>query len=77
MVTGNAPAAARGCGRDPPPQPSPQPTLFPSAGYASARHMKKYVGELRDFVPGTSGYAAYWVGDKITLRGHAKAGSSR
>ncbi|NWR60816.1 TERB2 protein, partial [Bucorvus abyssinicus] len=41
-------------------------------GYASARDMKKYMGELCDFIPGTSGYAAYWVGDEITLRGHAK-----
>ncbi|XP_010004241.1 PREDICTED: uncharacterized protein C15orf43 homolog [Chaetura pelagica] len=30
-------------------------------GYASARHMRKYTGELRDFTPGTSGYAVFCV----------------
>ncbi|NWV09449.1 TERB2 protein, partial [Ptilonorhynchus violaceus] len=36
-------------------------------GYASARDMKKYEGELRDFIPGTSGYAAYWVQSKFSI----------
>ncbi|NXK97075.1 TERB2 protein, partial [Formicarius rufipectus] len=36
-------------------------------GYASARDMKKYKGELHDFIPGTSGYAAYWVQTKISI----------
>ncbi|XP_039578744.1 telomere repeats-binding bouquet formation protein 2 isoform X2 [Passer montanus] len=36
-------------------------------GYASARDMKKYEGELHDFIPGTSGYAAYWVQSKCSI----------
>ncbi|NWV18314.1 TERB2 protein, partial [Origma solitaria] len=36
-------------------------------GYASARDMKKYEGELHDFIPGTSGYAAYWVQPKFSI----------
>ncbi|XP_032926966.1 telomere repeats-binding bouquet formation protein 2 isoform X2 [Catharus ustulatus] len=36
-------------------------------GYASARDMKKYEGELHDFIPGTSGYAAYWVQSKFNI----------
>ncbi|NWY40859.1 TERB2 protein, partial [Sylvia atricapilla] len=36
-------------------------------GYASARDMKKYEGELHDFIPGTSGYAAYWVQSKLNI----------
>ncbi|NXI79611.1 TERB2 protein, partial [Rhipidura dahli] len=36
-------------------------------GYASARDMKKYEGELHDFIPGTSGYAAYWVQSKYSI----------
>ncbi|XP_021262396.1 telomere repeats-binding bouquet formation protein 2 isoform X2 [Numida meleagris] len=36
-------------------------------GYASARNMRKYIGELRDFVPGTAGYTAYWVQNEISL----------
>ncbi|NXE41023.1 TERB2 protein, partial [Ptilorrhoa leucosticta] len=36
-------------------------------GYASARDMKKYEGELHDFIPGTSGYAAYWVQSKFSF----------
>ncbi|NWZ67064.1 TERB2 protein, partial [Acrocephalus arundinaceus] len=36
-------------------------------GYASARDMKKYEGELHDFIPGTSGYAAYWVQSKFSI----------
>ncbi|NXH41782.1 TERB2 protein, partial [Dicaeum eximium] len=36
-------------------------------GYASARDMKKYEGELHDFIPGTSGYAAYWVQKKFSI----------
>ncbi|XP_057276435.1 telomere repeats-binding bouquet formation protein 2 [Pezoporus wallicus] len=41
------------------------PTNNMVTGYASARDMKKYVGELHDFIPGTSGYEAYWVKQKI------------
>ncbi|XP_065497944.1 telomere repeats-binding bouquet formation protein 2 [Caloenas nicobarica] len=36
-------------------------------GYASACDMKKYVGELRDFTPGTSGYTAYWIQNEINI----------
>ncbi|NXU41002.1 TERB2 protein, partial [Drymodes brunneopygia] len=36
-------------------------------GYASARDMKKYEGELHDFIPGTSGYAVYWVESKCSI----------
>ncbi|NXI48903.1 TERB2 protein, partial [Chloroceryle aenea] len=36
-------------------------------GYASARDMKKYVGELHDFTPGTSGYTVYWIQNEINL----------
>ncbi|OWK58869.1 Uncharacterized protein C15orf43, partial [Lonchura striata] len=35
-------------------------------GYASAQDMKKYEGELHDFIPGTSGYAVYWVQSKFS-----------
>ncbi|NXI43633.1 TERB2 protein, partial [Galbula dea] len=41
-------------------------------GYASAGDMKKYMGELRDFTPGTSGYAAYWIQNEINLCSGAK-----
>ncbi|NWW09510.1 TERB2 protein, partial [Oreocharis arfaki] len=36
-------------------------------GYPSARDMKKYEGELHDFIPGTSGYTAYWVQSKFSI----------
>ncbi|XP_054025147.1 LOW QUALITY PROTEIN: telomere repeats-binding bouquet formation protein 2 [Dryobates pubescens] len=36
-------------------------------GYASARDLKQYRGELRDFTPGSSGYAAYFVRKEINL----------
>ncbi|XP_048174018.1 telomere repeats-binding bouquet formation protein 2 isoform X1 [Corvus hawaiiensis] len=36
-------------------------------GYPSARDMKKYEGELHDFIPGTSGYAVYWVQSKCSI----------
>lgn len=50
---------------------------FPFVGYASARDMKKYVGELRDFIPGTSGYAAYWVQNEIKIYSDVKARMKR
>ncbi|KAM6308918.1 telomere repeats-binding bouquet formation protein 2 [Aegotheles albertisi] len=46
-------------------------------GYASARHMKKYTGELRDFTPGTSGYAVYWVRNRINICSDARARARR
>ncbi|XP_006020330.1 telomere repeats-binding bouquet formation protein 2 [Alligator sinensis] len=36
-------------------------------GHVPASEMRKYVGELRDFIPGTSGYVAYWVQDEINI----------
>ncbi|KFV03526.1 Uncharacterized protein C15orf43, partial [Tauraco erythrolophus] len=47
------------------------------AGYASARDMKKYVGELRDFIPGTSGYTAYWIHNDINIYSGAKTTTKR
>ncbi|NXL32511.1 TERB2 protein, partial [Glaucidium brasilianum] len=46
-------------------------------GYPSARDMKKYVGELRDFIPGTSGYTAYWIQNKIKIYSNAKTRMKR
>ncbi|NXW63334.1 TERB2 protein, partial [Eurystomus gularis] len=53
------------------------PTNNMVTGYASARDMKKYVGELRDFTPGTSGYAAYWIQNEINLCSEAKTRTKR
>uniref|UniRef100_A0A8C8S142 Telomere repeat binding bouquet formation protein 2 n=1 Tax=Pelusios castaneus TaxID=367368 RepID=A0A8C8S142_9SAUR len=36
-------------------------------GYVSASEMKKYLGELHDFIPGTSGYSVYWVKNDIDI----------
>ncbi|NXA53218.1 TERB2 protein, partial [Nothocercus julius] len=41
-------------------------------GYTSAHDMKKFAGELRDFTPGTSGYAAYWIQNDTNIRSGAK-----
>ncbi|XP_025972037.2 telomere repeats-binding bouquet formation protein 2 [Dromaius novaehollandiae] len=41
-------------------------------GYVSARDMKKYVGELCDFIPGTSGYTAYWIQNEINIYSDVK-----
>ncbi|NXP54366.1 TERB2 protein, partial [Heliornis fulica] len=41
-------------------------------GYASARDMRKYEGELQDFIPGTSGYTAYWVQKEIRMPSEGK-----
>ncbi|XP_074012656.1 telomere repeats-binding bouquet formation protein 2 [Numenius arquata] len=46
-------------------------------GYASARDMRKYAGELRDFVPGTSGYMAYWIQNGISIHSDAKTRTRR
>ncbi|NWU91410.1 TERB2 protein, partial [Upupa epops] len=43
------------------------PTSNMVTGYASARNMKKYCGELHDFIPGTAGYTAYWIQNDISL----------
>lgn len=39
--------------------------------------MRKYVGELHDFIPGTSGYEAYWVKQKINIFGDVKTRMKR
>ncbi|OXB81948.1 UNVERIFIED_CONTAM: hypothetical protein H355_004031 [Colinus virginianus] len=41
-------------------------------GIACARDMRKYSGELRDFTPGTAGYAAYCVRSEVSLCSDAK-----
>ncbi|OPJ85890.1 telomere repeats-binding bouquet formation protein 2 [Patagioenas fasciata] len=46
-------------------------------GYTSARDMKKYVGELRDFTPGTSGYTAYWIQNEINIYSEVKTKMKR
>ncbi|NXA28600.1 TERB2 protein, partial [Ibidorhyncha struthersii] len=46
-------------------------------GYTSARDMKKYVGELHDFIPGTSGYSVYWVQNEINISADMKARMKR
>ncbi|XP_061451848.1 telomere repeats-binding bouquet formation protein 2 [Rhineura floridana] len=30
-------------------------------GYPSAKEMKKFLGEIKDFIPGCSDYLAYWI----------------
>jgi len=34
--------------------------------------MRKYIGELHDFIPGTAGYTAYWVRNEISLHPDVK-----
>nr|XP_009934191.1 PREDICTED: uncharacterized protein C15orf43 homolog [Opisthocomus hoazin] len=46
-------------------------------GYTSSRNMKKYLGELRDFIPGTSGYTAYWIESEISIYSDVKAKMKR
>ncbi|XP_054692744.1 telomere repeats-binding bouquet formation protein 2 [Grus americana] len=46
-------------------------------GYASARDMKKYDGELRDFIPGTSGYKVYWIQNEINIYSDVKTKMKR
>ncbi|KFW02047.1 Uncharacterized protein C15orf43, partial [Eurypyga helias] len=46
-------------------------------GYTSARDMKKYDGELRDFIPGTSGYAVYWIQSEINIYSAVKRKTKR
>ncbi|XP_052663384.1 telomere repeats-binding bouquet formation protein 2 isoform X3 [Harpia harpyja] len=45
--------------------------------YPSARDMKKYVGELCDFIPGTSGYAVYWIQNEINIYSDVKTKMKR
>ncbi|XP_037251408.1 telomere repeats-binding bouquet formation protein 2 [Falco rusticolus] len=46
-------------------------------GYASAHDMKKYVGELHDFIPGTSGYTVYWIQNEINIYSDVKTRMKR
>uniref|UniRef100_A0A8C3RPC9 Telomere repeat binding bouquet formation protein 2 n=1 Tax=Chelydra serpentina TaxID=8475 RepID=A0A8C3RPC9_CHESE len=34
-------------------------------GYVSSSEMKQYLGELHDFIPGTSGYSVYWIKNEM------------
>ncbi|XP_032089019.1 telomere repeats-binding bouquet formation protein 2 [Thamnophis elegans] len=36
-------------------------------GYTSGKAMKKFLGEIRDFIPGCSGYLAYWVPNQTNV----------
>ncbi|XP_065268899.1 telomere repeats-binding bouquet formation protein 2 [Emys orbicularis] len=36
-------------------------------GYVSSSEMKKYLGELHDFIPGTSGYSVYWIKNEMDV----------
>ncbi|XP_040824378.1 telomere repeats-binding bouquet formation protein 2 [Ochotona curzoniae] len=36
-------------------------------GYVSIESMKKFLGEIHDFIPGSSGYLAYHVQDEINM----------
>lgn len=36
-------------------------------GYISIDAMKKFLGELHDFIPGSSGYLAYHVQNEINM----------
>uniref|UniRef100_A0A8C0ENR5 Telomere repeat binding bouquet formation protein 2 n=1 Tax=Bubo bubo TaxID=30461 RepID=A0A8C0ENR5_BUBBB len=58
-------------------QAGDSPPRFLFAGYPSARDMKKYTGELRDFIPGTSGYTAYWIQNEINIYSDAKTRMKR
>ncbi|NXX59283.1 TERB2 protein, partial [Scopus umbretta] len=46
-------------------------------GYTSAHDMKKYVGELCDFIPGTSGYTVYWIQNEINIYSDTKTKTKR
>ncbi|NWS75103.1 TERB2 protein, partial [Crotophaga sulcirostris] len=46
-------------------------------GYASARNMKKYVGEIHYFIPGTSGYEVHWIQNEINLYSDRKTKTKR
>ncbi|NXG45140.1 TERB2 protein, partial [Psilopogon haemacephalus] len=48
-----------------------------TGSYASARELKQYRGELRDFTPGAAGYAAYFVRKEISLCCDGKGRTNR
>lgn len=41
--------------------------FFYFLGYISIDAMKKFLGELHDFIPGSSGYLAYHVQNEINM----------
>lgn len=41
--------------------------FFYFVGYISIDAMKKFLGELHDFIPGSSGYLAYHVQNEINM----------
>ncbi|XP_026539886.1 telomere repeats-binding bouquet formation protein 2 [Notechis scutatus] len=36
-------------------------------GYTSEKVLKKFLGEIRDFIPGCSGYFAYWIPNETNV----------
>ncbi|XP_070618597.1 telomere repeats-binding bouquet formation protein 2 [Erythrolamprus reginae] len=36
-------------------------------GYTSEKVLNKFLGEIRDFVPGSSGYSAYWIPNETNV----------
>ncbi|KAM6425783.1 telomere repeats-binding bouquet formation protein 2 [Liasis olivaceus] len=36
-------------------------------GYTSGKELKKFLGEIRDFIPGCSGYLAYWIPNETNV----------
>uniref|UniRef100_A0A8C5SKP8 Telomere repeat binding bouquet formation protein 2 n=1 Tax=Laticauda laticaudata TaxID=8630 RepID=A0A8C5SKP8_LATLA len=36
-------------------------------GYTSEKVLKKFLGEIRDFIPGYSGYFAYWIPNETNV----------
>ncbi|XP_058012455.1 telomere repeats-binding bouquet formation protein 2 [Ahaetulla prasina] len=36
-------------------------------GYTSEKELKKFLGEIRDFIPGCSGYLAYWIPNETNV----------
>ncbi|XP_034288492.1 telomere repeats-binding bouquet formation protein 2 [Pantherophis guttatus] len=36
-------------------------------GYTSGKVLKKFLGEIRDFIPGCSGYLAYWIPNEANV----------
>ncbi|XP_078237172.1 telomere repeats-binding bouquet formation protein 2 [Pogona vitticeps] len=41
-------------------------------GYASAKELKKFLGEIRDFIPGFSGDLAYWIPNDTNIFSQGK-----
>ncbi|KAM3828515.1 telomere repeats-binding bouquet formation protein 2 [Vipera latastei] len=43
------------------------PSSNMATGYTSERQLKKFLGKIRDFIPGCSGYLAYWIPNETNL----------